>query len=206
MYEYLRSAIHSECEQKLVEDVQRIESKTSPKDFAPHQFDSSWFQNKFRAGKMDIAECKKVLTREATVRRKKYEAQQLERLDSAEKADQLNELTLTITWTRGGVYGSQAQCVLNGAGYIEGERTGGCGYDKESTAVASCVNQCFPFLKLLYQAKEDGKKLPYGSGYGILPYFEGGTGISCLESIAETIGKRFECVADGKTFDVYRIY
>ena len=49
------------------------------------------------------------------------------------------------------------------------------------------------------------KYLGYGSGYSVLPEFEGGVGVSCHRSICEGLGLKWECVAEGKTFDVYRI-
>lgn len=90
----------------------------------------------------------------------------------------------------------------------------GCGYDKKSTAVAQLLNQFTPLLKRLYIVKnqELGTRKPrsnrdllgYGSGYGILPRFEGGVGVNCYPKIFDRIGFRFECVASGQTFDVYQ--
>ena len=45
----------------------------------------------------------------------------------------------------------------------------------------------------------------YGSGYGILPSFEGGVGVSCYDRIFNKIGYKFETIASGKNFDVFKI-
>jgi len=88
---------------------------------------------------------------------------------------------------------------------------GGCGYDKLSTAVAECLNQVNAVLRPLYLMKDKhtGKKnheyLGYGSGYGILPNFEGGVGVSCYPRIFENVGYEFKTIASGKTFDVFTI-
>ena len=66
-------------------------------------------------------------------------------------------------------------------------------------------------LKLLYRAKNKATDqrnrdlIGYGSGYSMLPSFEGGVGVSCYYQILEYIGLKFTHVANGKTFDVYKI-
>jgi hypothetical protein len=63
----------------------------------------------------------------------------------------------------------------------------------------------------MYELKNKKHKLTnrelfgYGSGYGILPNFEGGVGVSCYDRIFNAIGYEFKTVSSGKTFDVYRI-
>ena len=75
--------------------------------------------------------------------------------------------------------------------YVEGTRTGGYGYDKESTASAEVFNQS-PFLKILYDARVKKKKLPYGAylyeGSASLPKFAGGVGFECHDAIIKTAG------------------
>jgi len=94
---------------------------------------------------------------------------------------------------------------------------GGCGYDKESTAVANCLNKIPQLMKALYEKKNKEYKptnkesdlnrniFGYGSGYGIFPNFEGGVGTSCYPDIFKAIGFKFSKTASGKTFDVYTI-
>jgi hypothetical protein len=48
--------------------------------------------------------------------------------------------------------------------------------------------------------------LGYGSGYNILPSFEGGVGVSCHKTILERLGLKMEQISDAKHTDVYRIY
>ena len=88
---------------------------------------------------------------------------------------------------------------------------GGCGYDKQSEAVARCLNQINEILKLLYTIKNDNigennrDLFGYGSGYGITPSIEGGVGVSCYPYIFEKLGYEFKTIASGNTFDVYTI-
>ena len=48
-------------------------------------------------------------------------------------------------------------------------------------------------------------KLGYGSGYGILPHFEGGVGVSSHERILNNIGLTLDHISDTKSTDVYII-
>ena len=96
---------------------------------------------------------------------------------------------------------------------IEGKYTGGWGYDKLSTAIAEVLNQYQPLTKLMYNYIDDKmfeegslsinnhKVLGYGSGYGILPYFESGVGVSSFYKIFDNLGLKLTEVTD----EFYRI-
>jgi hypothetical protein len=88
---------------------------------------------------------------------------------------------------------------------------GGCGYDKECTSIAECFNQCNELLRILYNVKEQNidtnlhELLGYGSGYGLLPYFEGGVGFSCLERILEKFGYKTSEIVSTNNVTAYSI-
>lgn len=155
----------------------------------------------------------------------KETAKKLARLERIEKASDINYIRVAIEWNRSRVWGSNPSVeVFTDAynGYTRGSASG-CGYDKESAAVAEAFNNNDEVLKILYTLKEKalraGKKdtsqtactgvnneacIGYGAGYTVLPYFEGGVGVSCFWRILEKAG--FEESGDhGKNFDVYRI-
>ena len=91
---------------------------------------------------------------------------------------------------------------------IEGSYTGGWGYDKLSSAISEVLNEYLPLKELLYNYKEkylfenkltqanNREIFGYGSGYGILPYFEGGVGVSSYYKIFNTIGLELKQVND----------
>jgi len=138
-------------------------------------------------------------------------------------AGKLLSVKISIEWKRSRMWGSNpsAECWAtfidkdgnHNSTYVTSGSIGGCGYDKQSTAVANCLNQINEVLKPLYVVKDkamptdkqNGDILGYGSGYGILPSIEGGVGVSCYPRIFEKIGMKFETVASGKTYDVYTI-
>jgi hypothetical protein len=80
--------------------------------------------------------------------------------------------------------------------------TGGYGYDKHSTALAEILNMHLPILRRLYLAKAKAVNkanrdaLGYGSGYGMIPSFEGGVGSGCHVEILRRLGY---VVTDGDT-------
>lgn len=96
-------------------------------------------------------------------------------------------------------------------GFTEGTASG-CGYDKESSAVAEAFNKNNSILKIIYNMKEKALKdneditnrdaCGYGAGYGALPYFDGGVGMNCFVWILKTYGFKCEEV-HGKHFDSY---
>ena len=96
---------------------------------------------------------------------------------------------------------------------IDGKYTGGWGYDKLSTALAEVLNQYQPLTKLMYNYIDDKmweegtltinnhKVLGYGSGHGILPYFESGVGVSSFYKIFDNLGLKLTQITD----EFYRI-
>lgn len=104
----------------------------------------------------------------------------------------------------------------------DGYRCSGCGYDKESTVIADIFNRYLRYK--LYQKRElkstiNGEEVnhPYGvyyyngdigekcaNGYIDKPMYNDGVGTSCYYDIAKFIGGRFENVANGKTFSVFK--
>lgn len=101
------------------------------------------------------------------------------------------EIEIAIEWKRSRTWGSNPTGKMWGAdcGFIEGRSIGGCGYDKQSTCVAQLLNKDRR-LRARMIAK-GRKKLPYGAGYGKLPYFEGGVGIECHRRIIEMLGGKW---------------
>lgn len=146
---------------------------------------------------------------------------EVSRINAVANAGKLISVKISIEWKRSQMWGSnptaEAWCsYIDESGnrnshYAKSESISGCGYDKQSTAVASVLNQFNEVLKLLYSAKEknptakNNELLGYGAGYGILPSIEGGVGTSCYPRIFAPLGYKFNTVASGKTYDVYTI-
>lgn len=123
----------------------------------------------------------------------------LTKIETIQKANEdITNINITINWVKSPTWGHNphATVITNKRDITEG-RASGCGYDKESAAIAEALNKNDDILKLLYIQKN--KKitlknnnshdiLGYGSGYGVIPYFEGGVGASSLMNIFRKLG------------------
>jgi hypothetical protein len=149
-----------------------------------------------------------------------------------------HELVVSIEWRPSRMWRANPKAFTNYG--FESRSIGGCGYDKQSTAVAKALNSHLPLIKLLCVLKEEvlkqhkGEKLKreyyskegaekvyktevksehdltreyvgYGSGYGVIPRFEGGVGVSCHQSICERLGLRMEHISNMSSSDVFVI-
>jgi hypothetical protein len=157
--------------------------------------------------------------------RKSKEIEEIDnQIKSVESApDFKNDFIITIEWVRSQTWGHNPTVYTN-TGYTH-KGISGCGYDKQSTATGYALSDNLSILKLLYQKKEEElnkvissgdsttdfknvinrTKLGYGSGYGILPHFEGGVGVSSHERILNNIGLTLNHVSNTKSTDVYII-
>lgn len=99
-----------------------------------------------------------------------------------------------IIWTKNRTWGYTAKADDN-YGHNSDVASGG-GYDKASTATAGVLN-AHPLIMLrLYAAADkaiaEGKakrqEIGYGCGYNVLPYLEGGVGVSCHVEILKRLG------------------
>lgn len=143
----------------------------------------------------------------------------------------VKQMTITIEWKKSKTWGNCPRAYAE-ISFYDGSwhRTdakyyaSGYGYDKESTVIAEIFNE---FLKYKLWAKSLGDfvrndhswKSEGGSPYGVrasvydseelgiqkeFRCFEGGIGVNCYYDISEFIGGKFERIASGNTFDVYR--
>lgn len=139
-------------------------------------------------------------------------------------ADKINCVTISLDLRRN-VYGMQARATIDivyesgRCDRFEGERTGGCGYDKYSTAVVYALDKSDYMYKLLYEYFNRQMDLPkdkrwfgYGTGAsyvcrsGGLPWFENGLGINVtLDTIELITGLTHVTEHETRTSDFYII-
>ena len=161
----------------------------------------------------------------------KAEAKELARIHEEQSQPIVKELTITIEWKKSRTWGNCPRAYAE-ISYKDGgfERTdakyyaSGYGYDKESTVIAEIFNE---FLKYKIWAKsidelrrsDHSWKKEGGAPYGVrgssyesdetktlkeFRTYEGGIGANCYFDICEFIGGKFERMASGRTFDVYK--
>lgn len=173
-------------------------------------------QEKVNSGKKQLQDFAKNIVNKVN---KEYKANEIERLNGIFTSDKkIKRIVIETDWKKGS-YGAN-QCKANVAVIYEGgkgitrytsSRTGGCGYDKESTATGEVLTQIPELMQELCEIANTAIKenksyrdfIGYGSGYRIIPYFEGGVGFNCHQHILEKLGYKFNHVFWNKTSDIY---
>lgn len=140
-------------------------------------------------------------------------------------------MKITITWNKSRTWGycprAYAEIKYKDETYYNTESkyyASGCGYDKKSTVIAEIFNDYLKY-KLWNKTIEECRRNDYnwkkegGAPYGVnagsytssetdkeheYRYYAGGIGTDCYYAISEFIGGKFECIASGDTFDVYK--
>jgi hypothetical protein len=165
----------------------------------------------------NVAELKAYLIKRYYIRHDQRIKEELNKITSVNNAKDVKHVKIVVEWKKSAMWGNNPTAEIwvtykdSTSDFFTSGSIGGCGYDKESTAIAKALNQCNGLLKPMYLKRNkkpntDNREIfGYGSGYGIKPYFEGAVGTSCYYSIIESIKGKFEKQASGKTFDVYTI-
>lgn len=161
----------------------------------------------YKAGEISREKAVELATKRALKAIEKDTAAKLARLDRVAAAPDLSFISISVDWVRSRTWGNNPHAeARTNTGVFNGTASG-CGYDKESAAIADALNQCDSVLKALYTLKEEGLRAGLsdksktaacgrsngdicgqGSGYGAIPYFEGGVGASCFWSILKKCG------------------
>ena len=167
--------------------------------------------------KMELNDLKAYLIERDQKRLQKELNRNAEQIHAIEGAEKVQSISIGVEWKKSAMYGANPTATIRvtfegGKVDVFNGHASGCGYDKESAAIAEALNQCNGVLKMLYIKKnkkadaQNRELLGYGSGYGVLPRFEGGVGFECHRRIFEGLGFKTERTASGKSFDAYVIH
>lgn len=195
--EKLTKQVKKENEKELKKAISNL-NKAKKEDFT-----NLWYYSekltKRQKEKLTKSEQKEILKNKITEDYKKRLIKNLKRIDTIKSAnDNIELITINVDWVKNPTWGYNPHATIytNNGDTTEGKASG-CGYDKESASIAEALNKNNDILKLLYTAKNKKMTLKntnnhdllgYGSGYGVLPYFEGGVGVSSLLNIFRKLG------------------
>lgn len=233
MFENLKKMLNEEYENKKRENAFFIENgylstwREDERVFSDRGIERYSTQAKwdaYKAGQITREKAVQLATARRWRELDKDHAKDLAKLDAAEAAPDVKSVVVEVEWKRSRTWGynPHASVVINKQNRYFGSASG-CGYDKRTAAVASALNQSAVIARMLYQAKEkaladgyDPEKwknhgpetnsgcIHYGAGYGTLPYFEGGVGMSSFEGVFNACGlKLTHCNTSGKYYDYY---
>lgn len=183
--------------------------------------ETRWTQ--YSRGKITREKAVELATKRALKEIEKETAAQLDKLDRVAQAADLTFISISVDWVRSRTWGYNPHAEAHTNTGLYSGTASGCGYDKESAAIAEALNQCDSVLKALYTLKEKGLRAGksdksktasggrsngeicgYGAGYGVIPYFECGVGVSCFWSILEKCGYKTSG-HHGKHSDYYSV-
>lgn len=133
-------------------------------------------------------------------------AARLEKLKAAEGAKETCYFSVSVEWKKSKTWGYNPTATVRGLAEDTTDGASGCGYDKESAAIAGAMNKNPEIMRVLYDHAETGKPFPYSVHvFAGLPSFDGGCGVSCFQDVFDACGYVWKCVASGEMFDVYTI-
>ena len=136
----------------------------------------------------------------------KNTAKHLEALALAECYNLPERVSVSVEFTRSRTWGSIPHAAVTTEERDTFGTASGCGYDKESAAIASAMNQHPEIMRILYDYAESGKTFPYSvHTFAGLPSFDGGCGVSCFRAVFEACGYKWRQVGNGKTYNAYEI-
>lgn len=157
------------------------------------------------AGPIPEAAQKKIFARfirENEKNRGKY----LAKIAAAEAAPDITAAHIDVEWKKSAVWGYNPTAEITGQQRRTSGHASGCGYDKQSAAIASAANVNPEIMRILYKHAENGGVFPYSvNTWAGLPYFDGGCGVSCFYNVFDACGYSWVDVAHGKIYDVYRL-
>lgn len=156
------------------------------------------FQNK------DFKKLKELLKKQIEKESKKLEIEKEEAMKKYNKIAELKDIkqaSIEINWTKNsGAYGYQCSA-FGRVWYKNGnfetyqtERTGGCGYDKPSTAMSYFCNKLLKIVLLKHAnkiLKDNDKHYKFYAGEPL--YYQYGVGISSYENLFKNLGYKVNC-------------
>lgn len=206
----LKSAVTKEHEDRLAVAIKNIQTAEKLEEYMQRE-------SKRYAGDEDTVRRKFVMYLEK--KRDTAIAEDILRITEVEGAEDFKgELAVTVEWKKSRMWGNNPTAHTS-----DGDRSdsiSGCGYDKESTAIAQVLNRNLSLMKLLYGRKNkdyskwkgkdhqgdyNRKVLGYGAGYSILPSFQGGVGVSSHQNIMENMGLEMRNISSTDRTDTYII-
>ena len=174
------------------------------------RFSTDYTYNKYRAGEITKEKAYKKAYDKMVKTMYKERTAKLEKLTKIEQAEDIEQIRISVEWKKSAMWGMNPHIELSAYSsnncYNANSTASGCGYDKESQAIAEALNSIYGVRKLLIEKLDYiNEKKPYGiSQHGIIPSFSGGVGTNCFTSFFREIDWSVTEM-HGKTYDSYVI-
>lgn len=147
----------------------------------------------------------------------KWDRTIIARLNAIEVTAPVTSAGIVVQWKKSTTWGHNPHCEVHDGEKCYTGTASGCGYDKESSAMAEALNQSNGILRILCDRKEERLAelgihatnencLGYGAGYSPIPHFHGGVGVSSFQQIFKNCGYTLSNDHSGNYFDTYSLY
>lgn len=134
----------------------------------------------------------------------KFTAERLAKLAEVEAVEAPAAVSVSVEWVYSRVWGYNPHATVTADKCRTYGRASGCGYDKESAAIASAFNSNPEIMRILYEYAERGEAFPYSvHTFAGLPSFDGGCGVSCFNRVFSACGYEWRQTGSGKRFNCY---
>lgn len=137
------------------------------------------------------------------------EKKRLEKLEKIALIEQYNapkNADISVEWKKSKMWSYNPTAEIRANKRVTTGTASGCGYDKESAAIASAMNSNPEIMRILYEYAENGNVFPYSVNlFAGVPYFDGGCGMSCFQNVFEACGYKWRCVGSGRLYNCYTI-
>ena len=199
-------------------------SRPASPDGGIHFYSTATRWAQYQRGEITREKAVELATKRAHKQIDEDTARQFAKLDTVAAARVPSGLSVCVTWARSRTWGANPTATVYGDTRRTEGHASGCGYDKESAAIADAMNQQPEALRVLYDMAEkalaDGLRpdsqtactgyswasiLGYGSGYSVLPYFEGGCGSSTIWNILQRGGYTVRHTHSAKALDCWTV-
>lgn len=196
----LRSAIEKETTKRIIE--------WADDDRLIERFTTDYTYKKYRAGEISQDKAYKKAYDKMVKTMYTERENKLSKLEKYENAQDIERVKISVEWKKSYTWGMNPHVDLSAYScnnlYTSNSTASGCGYDKQSEAVANALNGIYGIRKLLIEKLDYiEQKKPYGVNlYSNIPAFSGGVGVDCYRSFFKAIGWNWEEM-HGKTYDCY---
>lgn len=208
----LSAAVNAHYDNARAEFAQALESLTAAAALDSWYYRDMMTPAAFRAAQdLDGAALLPDLVKQKMLSRfnrgnEKARAEKLEKLARAEAVALPRSVSVSVEWHKSYMLGYNPAAQVRAWNTVTTGTASGCGYDKESAAIAGAMNSNPEIMRILYEHAEKGLSFAYSvHTFAGLPAFDGGCGVSCFRSVFDGCGYEWRDVAHGKSYDVYTL-
>lgn len=212
MYENIKKAIAQHERETLDKFNAEIETKTAGELIASWYYREQMTPQIMAALKQSNPDEKPSADLLERIKAKKARAEakntaaRLQKLDEAERAHEIRTADVSVEFYRSKTWGYVPRADVRGWAEHTSDSASGCGYDKESAAIAGAMNANPEIMRILYDHAEKGQPFPYSvHTFAGVPSFDGGCGVSCFRDVFDACGYEWRQVASGRTYNAYTL-